>query len=95
MGLHNEYGGDVFEYEDARDEEEQEEQEFELDEEAWQDWYSEHLLNMWMSLRQYIEDNSMQHILLTTATFPMFVEFVQANSRFSIPRRRQRIFRNT
>jgi hypothetical protein len=94
MGLHNEYGSDVFMYEDAREDEEFEEQDFELDEETWQDWYSEHILNMWMSLRQYIEDNSLQSTLLNRASYPDFVQFVQAVSRVSIPHRRQQIFRS-
>ena len=66
MGLHNEYGGDAFEYEDARIEDDVEDQEVELDDESWQDWYSEHMLNMWMSLCQYLEDNSLQTTLLSS-----------------------------
>jgi len=92
MGLCNEYGVDAFTYEHAHDEDETEEQDFELDDESWQDWYSEHTLNMWMSIRQYLEDNSLQHLLLNTATYHDFVEFVQQSSRHSIPHRRQRIF---
>lgn len=80
MGVNNEYSIDAFQHEDARDEDIQEEDELLLDPESWHDWNSEHVLNMWMSLRQYLEDNSMNNILMTKATFHKFAEFVRINS---------------
>jgi hypothetical protein len=80
MGVNNEYSVDAFQCEDARDEESHEEDEFLLDQESWQDWHSEHILNMWMSLRAYLEDNSLSSTLMTNATFHKFCAFVQKNS---------------
>jgi hypothetical protein len=80
MGLNNEYSYDAFQGEDAYEEEYQEDNTIDLDDESWQDWHSEHLLNMWMSLRQYIEENGISSTVMTRATFPAFVQFVQRNS---------------
>lgn len=80
MGVNNEYSVDAFQGEDARDEEILEDEEFLLDQESWQDWHSEHILNMWMSLKAYLEDNSLNNTLMTKATFHKFCAFVQNNS---------------
>ena len=81
MGVNNEYGSDAFYFEDAREDEMlDEEDELVLDPESWHDWYSEDLLNMWFSLRQYCEDNYMAHRLLNKATFHSFCEYVRINS---------------
>jgi hypothetical protein len=80
MGVNNEYSYDAFQGEEAYDEDVQDDGEIVLDTESWQDWNSEHLLNMWMSLRQYIEDNGISSSILNRATFPKFVEFVTQNS---------------
>jgi hypothetical protein len=45
------------------------------------DWNSEHLLNMWMSLRQYREDNYIHNTMLNCATFNDFCHFVMKFSR--------------
>jgi hypothetical protein len=80
MGVNNEYGADAFQYEDAHEEDYQEDYDLELDPPAWHDWHSEHILNMWMSLRAYLEDNGMSSTLLNKATFHKFCEFVRNNS---------------
>jgi len=51
-----------------------------LDQESWQDWHSEHLLNMWMGLRAYLEDNHLTNIMMTQTTFHDFCTFVQKRS---------------
>lgn len=80
MGVNNEYSVDAFQYEDAHDDDSHDDNELVLDQEAWQDWHSEHILNMWMSLRQYLVDNSINNTLMNKATFHAFCEFVQNNS---------------
>jgi hypothetical protein len=81
MGINNEYGYDAFDGDlYAYDEETYDEEDQDLDPESWEDWHSEHILNMWMSLRQYLEDNYMNNLLMNRATFPDFVRFVRENS---------------
>lgn len=81
MGRNNEYT-ELFET-DAPFDEEQDDQEpeLELGPEDWHDWHSEDVLNMWMSLRQYLEDNHLQTTLLSKATFHNFAEFVRIFSQ--------------
>jgi hypothetical protein len=47
----------------------------------WHDWHSEDVLNMWMSLRQYLEDNHLNSTLMNKASFHNFAEFVRQFSR--------------
>lgn len=80
MGLNSEYRDDVLYAEDAfepQDVDEQEDHELILDPQSWEDWHSEDLLNMWMSLRTYLQDRGMSNTLLTTASFNNFCEFVR------------------
>lgn len=84
MGVNNEYGydafqGNMYEYDDDYDD--VHDVEAELDDESWQDWHSEHLLNMWMSLRQYTEENYISSRILNRANYPDFVQFVLRKSR--------------
>jgi hypothetical protein len=83
MGINNEYRDDaVFvgeEVEEAYDE--QEDRELVLDPSDWHDWHSEDVLNMWMSLRQYLEDNHLTSTLMNNASFHDFAEFVRQFSR--------------
>jgi hypothetical protein len=44
--------------------------------EDWQDWHSENLLNMWMSLREYHETQ----YLRAPGTFNSFCEWVYKNT---------------
>jgi hypothetical protein len=80
MGVNNEYAYDAFQAEDAHDEDMHDDDELVLDPQAWQDWNSEHILNMWMSLQAYLEDNHISSSILNKATFPKFVDFVTRNS---------------
>ena len=41
----------------------------------WQTWYSNDLLNMWMSLRAYKEDSGNESYILDQADFNDFCEF--------------------
>jgi hypothetical protein len=43
--------------------------------EDWITWYSGDLMNMWMSLRQYLSDASISSFILPSATFHEFCEF--------------------
>ena len=81
MGINNEYSIDAFTYTDAHDEDFDEFEDDGLEPEDWNDWNSEHLLNMWMSLRQYLDDNHASSSLLNNASFHDFAEFVRTFSR--------------
>lgn len=80
MGINNEYGYDAFNAEDAYDDDMMDDETLNLDPQSFHDWHSEHVLNMWMSLRQYLEDNHMSNKLMTQATFHKFAEFVRTNT---------------
>lgn len=41
----------------------------------WTTWYSEDLMNMWMSLTQYREDSGRKHCILKGASYTEFCEF--------------------
>jgi hypothetical protein len=81
MGINNEYGNDALFYVDAVEEEDDEEVIDDHGPEDWHDWNSEHVLNMWMSLRQYLEDNHVSSTLMRDASFHDFAEFVRMFSR--------------
>jgi hypothetical protein len=49
-----------------------------LDPESWQDWHSEDLLNMWMSIRQYKEER----YICDRATFNSFCEWAYKYSSY-------------
>jgi hypothetical protein len=77
MGF-NEYAQDSIIYgEDAIEDDLQDDGLMEpLDPESWQDWHSEDLLNMWMSIRQYKEER----YICDRATFNSFCEWSYKNS---------------
>ena len=83
MGINNEYRDDAFtgvdDVDDAYDE--QEDHEIVLGPQDWHDWQSEDVLNMWMSLRQYLEENHMNNTLMNKASFHDFAEFVRQFSQ--------------
>ena len=81
MGRNNEYSDDI-PPPLATDESSEDEGDYELElqPEDWHDWNSEHILNMWMSLRQYLEDNHLHSRLLTFARYHDFAEFVRSHS---------------
>ena len=80
MGVNNEYAYDAFQAEDAHDDDYQDDEDQVLDSESWQDWNSEHILNMWISLQTYLKDNGISSSILNHATFPSFVQYVSRNS---------------
>jgi hypothetical protein len=47
----------------------------------WTTWFSQDLLNMWMSLRAYREDSGTFHDILKNATYTDFCEFCYYFSR--------------
>ena len=83
MGINNEYRDDALINGDDIDEtyDEQEDHELILRPTDWHDWHSEDVLNMWMSLRQYLEDNHLNSTLMNRASFHNFAEFVRQFSR--------------
>ena len=81
MGINNEYGDDAFFYTDVTEDDDDLDYEEEFTPQDWHDWNSEHLLNMWFSLRQYIDDNHLSSTFMRDATFHNFVEFVRMFSR--------------
>lgn len=77
MGLGNEYSYDAFAGDDAYDDQEEDHQEEPLHPEDWEDWHSEHLLNLWMGIRAYLEDNGLQNTWLQRANFNTFCQFIR------------------
>jgi hypothetical protein len=77
MGLRNEYSYDAFDGDDAFEDQEEQELDEPLDPETWEDWNSEHLLNLWMGIRAYLEDNSLQNTWLQHGTFNDFCQFIR------------------
>lgn len=76
MGVNDEYSRDVYvgdQYAYNSDDDSDDLND-ELDPESWQDWYSEQLLNAWMTIRMWYED---QYIPVRS-TYHDFVEFVMA-----------------
>jgi hypothetical protein len=72
MGLNDEYSRDVHDYELAYDSDQSDEFESQIDPEDWQDMYSEELLDAWMKIRNYMDDNYIK----TKAGYPEFVDLV-------------------
>jgi len=72
MGLNDEYSRDAYNYDLAYDSDGSDEFDPELHPEDWQDMYSEELLDAWMHLREYIDENYMK----TRVGYPEFVDLV-------------------
>ena len=72
MGLNDEYSRDAYTYEDAYESDDSDDFDPELHPEDWQDMYSAELLDAWMSIREYLEENYMK----INAGYHQFVEFV-------------------
>ena len=83
MGINNEYRDDALFGGNDMDEtyDEQEDRDLVLGPQDWHDWHSEDVLNMWMSLRQYLEENHLNSTLMNKASFHNFAEFVRQFSR--------------
>jgi hypothetical protein len=79
MGINDEYSRDAYAYEQAHtSDEDGEEYDKNLHPEDWQDMYSNDLLDGWMHIREYTEDNYLRLI----ATFPDWNDFVLNPSQF-------------
>jgi hypothetical protein len=78
MGRNDEYSRDAHDYELAYDSDGSEDFDSQLDPEDWQDMYSEELLNAWMKIRTYMDDNYIN----TRATYPKFVDLVLHSNRW-------------
>jgi hypothetical protein len=82
MGINDEYSRDAYDYELAYDSEESVESPEPLHPEDWQDWYSEQLLDAWMTIRNF----SQEQYLRIKCGYPDFVDFVMSPSAERIPR---------
>jgi hypothetical protein len=72
MGINDEYSRDAYNYEQAYDSDDSVDSPDPIHPEDWQDWYSEQLLDAWMTIRQMAEEDYTQ----VRTGFPQFVEFV-------------------
>lgn len=72
MGLNDEYSRDAYKYEEAYDSDGSDEFDLDLHPEDWQDMYSKELLDGWMHLRNYLDQNYIK----CSAGYPQFVELV-------------------
>ena len=79
MGRNDEYSRDAYQGDHyAYDSDDSDEFENELDPESWQDWYSQEILDGWMYLRDYFDQNYIQ----CRAKFPDFCDLVTDPSRW-------------
>lgn len=73
MGLNNDYAYEV-NNEETDVSTSEDEEEVELDPETWQDYNSEHLLNMYMSLIEYCESQGLP--FMRNLPFNDFIHFI-------------------
>jgi hypothetical protein len=72
MGLNDEYSRDAYNYDEVYDSDGSDDFDPELHPEDWQDMYSQEILDGWMHLRSYMEQNYIK----CRAGYPQFVELV-------------------
>jgi hypothetical protein len=72
MGINDEYSRDAYNYDLAYDSDESDDFDPELHPEDWQDMYSAELLDAWMIIRGFMEENYIKCV----AHFPEFVDLV-------------------
>ena len=73
MGLNDEYSRDAYAYEQIHDSDDSDDDfDPELHPEDWQDMYSDELLDAWMKIREYADENMMNN----TGSYPLWVDFV-------------------
>lgn len=73
MGINDEYSRDAYDYQLAYESDDSDECNPDpLHPEDYQDWYSEQLLDAWMTIREYAD----QHYINIPVGFPKFVDFV-------------------
>jgi hypothetical protein len=79
MGINDEYSRDAYDYQIAYDSDDSADSEPEpLHPEDYQDWYSEQLLDAWMTIREHAD----QYYMNIPVGFPKFVDFVMNPSPF-------------
>jgi len=79
MGVNDEYSRDAYDYELAYNSDDSDDFETEpLHPEDYQDWYSEQLLDAWMTIREYTDSNYIQ----ISVTYNDFVHFVMYHDEF-------------
>jgi hypothetical protein len=78
MGINDEYSRDAYSYELAYDSDESGEEDPTLHPEDWQDWYSEQLLDAWMKIRNYADDNYFK----INSSYNHFLEFVMNSENY-------------
>lgn len=79
MGRNDEYSRDAYQGDQyVYDSDDSDEFENELDPETWQDWYSQELLDGWMYLRDYFDQNYIR----CRAGFPDFCDLIMDPSRW-------------
>lgn len=76
MGLNNDYAYDINteDLDPTEDQDEDDNASVDLDPESWQDWNSEHLLNMYMSLVDYCDAQGLSY--MKNVTFNNFCNFI-------------------
>ena len=72
MGINDEYSRDAYNHEEACDSDDSDEFDPDLHPEDWQDMYSQELLDGWMYLRNFFDQNYIKF----NAGYPQFVELV-------------------
>ena len=78
MGINDEYSRDAYNYELAYESDDSVDSPDPIHPEDWQDWYSEQLLDAWLTIRQMAEEDYTQ----VRTGFPQFVEFVMHPEEF-------------
>jgi len=78
MGINDEYSRDAYNYELAYDSDDSVDSPDPLHPEDWQDWYSEQLLDAWLTIRGMAEEGYTQ----VRTGYPQFVEFVMDPTEF-------------
>jgi hypothetical protein len=80
MGINDEYSRDAYSYELAYDSDGSDDNVLNdpLHPEDWQDWYSEQLLNAWMTIRLYADEN----YIIMNSCYPDWINFVMNPSGF-------------
>ena len=78
MGVNDEYSRDAYDYELAYDSDESVDSPDPLHPEDWQDWYSEQLLDAWMTIREYADNNYIELPL----NYNQFVDFVMNSENY-------------
>lgn len=78
MGLNDEYSRDAYNYDETYEETDSDDFDPELHPEDWQDMYSQEILDGWMHLRDYLDQNYIKF----RAGYPEFVDLVLSPSKW-------------